>query len=460
MKEERLFQIIGEIDDDLVLEADPTMARVIASSAFQKKKTLRWALPAAAVVLMIALWQVWPKLQTQVPETAMAMTESAPSSTESASAQEAATEAIEMSDAARSAETTEAAKDVEMMAALPRVAIYDRLQNEGMGFGLLGYKSVEDLPSNGLYEMMAGVEQLPVYQKLESVGVDVMRRTAQNFAKSFGVDPKALQETIHYADKPNPEKGEEMTPEEEWTVASLELYGDEVRVQVDTALRATLSYWNEADLEASGVTLPVDINFAGRVSGDEFQAATEYLTAQYKESLGFLQPEFLLTGGDYNALGEQYYEILMYEGGDPLEAFLNAQLQPVHFTQVRGEKLLQGITSTSLAAMDLIGDYPILTESEAQEKLTAGDAMSNYGGGFPGVDHLAQTTIVYREGAKGIVLPYYEFTVEIPEEKWPDVREDGEMKYFDDIKAYAHFYLPAVRPEYLETVPAPERRGQ
>ena len=189
MKEERLFQIIGEIDDDLVLEADPTMARVITSSAFQKKKTLRWALPAAAVVLMIALWQVWPKLQTQVPETAMAMTESAPSSTESVSAQEAATEAIEMSDAARSAETTEAAKDVEMMAALPRVAIYDRLQNEGMGFGLLGYKSVEDLPSNGLYEMMAGVEQLPVYQKLESVGVDVMRRTAQNFAKSFGVDP-------------------------------------------------------------------------------------------------------------------------------------------------------------------------------------------------------------------------------------------------------------------------------
>ena len=58
-------------------------------------------------------------------------------------------------------------------------------------------------------------------------------------------------------------------------------------------------------------------------------------------------------------------------------------------------------------------------------------------------DTPAKVELVYRTGEReGYFLPYYRFYLELPS-----------MEEEDGLKTYGAFYVPAVRPEYLEGVP-------
>lgn len=115
-----------------------------------------------------------------------------------------------------------------------------------------------------------------------------------------------------------------------------------------------------------------------------------------------------------------------------------------------GELILWSIDS--LTEAEKMGDYPLLTEEEARDKLLEGEYLTTVPSEMPGEDHIVMTELVYRGGVtEEYFIPWYRFWVELTSSNSEGcVSETAEEL---GLRTFGAYYVPAVRDEYLAVKP-------
>ena len=94
-----------------------------------------------------------------------------------------------------------------------------------------------------------------------------------------------------------------------------------------------------------------------------------------------------------------------------------------------------------------LGNYPILEQERAGQLLSEGRYFTNVPGDFPGEDAVVLGDLVYRDDGSKIVIPYYRFLLELPENEEEEKEEKDNTE-----KQYGAYYVPAVEGEYLDNL--------
>lgn len=454
MNGERVYEILQQLDDDLIAAADPAVQKL--------QKPVRWKrlLPlAAAVVLVAAVWRLGglPPFGEREAEQESAMQ----AQTETASAQTEAVPEVMIGDAAEDSQTAADSETGEFAGGsllaeeLPKLAAAPIVQDGGGEF-YMGYRSAEDIPVFDFRLALIHTETLPVYRYPGGMLEDyhliadeaAMRQKAEEMARVFGLDPDTMDHNPTKIQNGDKETG---VTEEAQHLLDYTLMNDEVIVAVDPSLNASVLY---RDFEA-----PAPEEEVWRLSEAGQKEQGEKLAALLKSRFGWKNPVVVVRQSDVNFLGKTHYSMFVYESDpDPLQNLLNQQLKTA-----RGgytwEGSLDALHLNTWDAFDYAGDYPVRTEAEARAALAAGEHLSA-GPEFPGEAFIAQTELVYLDNHTDILMPYYVFYTEMPDERFPDIRSEGTENWQDDVKVYRSYVVPAVQAEFLEELPAREIRGQ
>ena len=103
--------------------------------------------------------------------------------------------------------------------------------------------------------------------------------------------------------------------------------------------------------------------------------------------------------------------------------------------------------NNGLLSAEKLGDYPVITAAEAEERLSAGNYQTSVPAAFSGEESIGRVELVYRTGrSEEILMPYYRFYVLLPESVYGADDEEG-------LKTYGAYYVPAVAEEYIADMP-------
>lgn len=202
---------------------------------------------------------------------------------------------------------------------------------------------------------------------------------------------------------------------------------------------------------SSPVPLPEEYHFDYRSTYEEMTAAGEYLMEEYKGLLNMENPVLNINGGSLDPEGAPRFSCDVYEGAGTLtQQMLNVQFNTVRFSP-DGEGNLNEIYITRFDLWDKLGDYPIYTEEEALQKLEEGGYIAPAAEEFSSDMKIEKTDLVYRSVEDVTIMPYYRFfvgyVVQI-EGAFPHDPNNSRIE-----KMYGIYYVPAVREEYIETMP-------
>ena len=90
----------------------------------------------------------------------------------------------------------------------------------------------------------------------------------------------------------------------------------------------------------------------------------------------------------------------------------------------------------------VIGNYPLVEQDLAKQWLDEGRYFTKAPGDFPGQDAVIKGELLYRDDGSRLMIPYYRFWVELPQEETKAKEQ----------KCYGAFYVPAVETEYLDNL--------
>lgn len=94
-----------------------------------------------------------------------------------------------------------------------------------------------------------------------------------------------------------------------------------------------------------------------------------------------------------------------------------------------------------------LGEYPILTPEEAQAQLLAGHFLTTAPEKVVTKDSVRRVELCYRTGGfETLYMPWYRFYVELPN----SASSTG-------LRTFGAYYVPAVRPEYLDKKAVPSQ---
>ena len=324
---------------------------------------------------------------------------------------------------------------------LPRIEI-PAYHVDGMGFeGLLCYSEAE-LENGNPWQADWALDTLPVYQNgcFDPSGMGMpygldeveMTELLTNAADVLDLEILATQSDTNTAK----------------TTDGTILPGNavyQIRANTDNGnltVRAdgTLLYMLPDD-----TTLPEAYHFTYRnTSADEANAVMEYLLECYAAFLRFPHPVTVLQG-DYTFDGAYIRRYLAYNAGaDHTENLLNYCFQYVRFSPNDDGNLASVALYDGLIKAEKIGDYPLISVAEAQEKLLAGQYQTSVPDVVPQAEDIARIEVVYRTGSQEeLLLPYYRFYVELHDtDRWYMIQDD-------QLKCYGAYYVPAIQEQYI-----------
>lgn len=172
-------------------------------------------------------------------------------------------------------------------------------------------------------------------------------------------------------------------------------------------------------------------------------AAAEYLKTEYKDFIGFENPQVNIHGGGYNIYARQMYYIEFFDaGGNDTEQIINYNFNRAAFyCDDEGNLTMARIYQPDLSKK--VGDYPIISLAQAGEMLSKGNYLTSVPYEMPGPEYVRKVELIYRRGElEEYYMPYYRFYAELPEEE----RENG-------LKDYGAYYVPAVESTYISNMP-------
>lgn len=420
MKEERIVEILGMVDEKYVEEAAPVPRR---------KKLYEWGKWVVVAACVIAVsWFVCNKLyilhlrsitgpnetlMTEVTQTPAPIMEVTPTPT------------------------------LEQAPSMPtqKPIMEGELSEDGLPFlmaeidlGDMGYEAVavydiSEFGSRNPWTQEVELETLPVYRNLAWVkggsGVQVWYSAEELYAKAeevalllnteiisveYGMIPKDLE---MFFEKEGPNDIKVQT-----SLGSIEINGNgKVRIGFEPAL-----------------TLPVE--------------TTQYLLEQFAV---LWTGEYIVdTWEKYYDSGEVIKEYEAFKEGDYLEEqILNYNFARIRFWKNWENKLSSIDFGNQLDCTELLGRYPIISWEAAQDLLLNGAYVTS----VPEIrlhermvqeEHIAKVELVYHHSALDkVFMPYYRFYLELT--------EDSDMA--EGLKSYGAFYVPAVSGEYLVNFP-------
>lgn len=292
------------------------------------------------------------------------------------------------------------------------------------GWGYEGYMAydIADLVSANPWREGAEVATLPVYQNVslrESNAplLNEMQAVLSETASRLSLDTSEF-ENGHVEDD-----GVEIT---------LVGKSDAVHISVDTSLGVTVHF-------KEGVVLPSDYHFSHYSTYQEMCAVADYLQHEYRTLIAFADPQVNIYGGNYTIYGDQGYHLEFFNNA----ATLTEALQNYHFERVGfycdDEGRLSFIRLFRYDLSKKMGDYPLITASEAKQALLRGEYITSVPHDLTGEETVAKVELIYRTGRnEKYYLPYYRFYVEIP--------DSGNRA---PLKEYGTYYVPAVQARYL-----------
>lgn len=177
------------------------------------------------------------------------------------------------------------------------------------------------------------------------------------------------------------------------------------------------------------------------------EKALTYFTKKYADLLGFKQPTPVLTS-TFAFSGEQSYHYVVYEGADTAaERVLNYACRYAVFYPDENGKLNAIRIYNALAAAEKLGNYPIISSTQAYKLLLEGYHVNTHLKDRPVTKDtvIHKQTLVYRATTDdATILPYYVFYVEDP------------TTYYgiaEGLIAYNAYYVPAVDRKYIKSIP-------
>ena len=319
-----------------------------------------------------------------------------------------------------------------LSARLPKLPV--SLGTVGIGYGFEGYwiRDISDLKNTSPVSTDAAPSRLPVFRN-PAGGYPVRDATEEYRAKML-----TLSRTIEGRLVRNTEKMTETWTESDGRITPLTLLAkgsDDVEIRVDQFMTAEIWYPSR-DPKGEDYPLP-------RTYEETYQLAVKLLK-EYRDLLGFAEPQICITGGDYDKDGKQFYDISIYDAtGSNTDHLLQFFCRRANFyCNTDGEPWLIRMLCSDLS--DEVGNYPIITAQQAQKLLVKGHCISSCPYEMPGEKYIRKVELIYRCGIYDeYFMPYYRFYVELPEDSLPAELQDGE---FSNVGAY---YVPAVEEEYL-----------
>ncbi len=317
-----------------------------------------------------------------------------------------------------------------------------------MGFeGYMAY-DVSELVNGNPWNEEAELSVLPVFKNTLShdehgyifyhVDIEGMRELLLDVAGRLGLEPDALEITQKAVKKRAGEEsrsagGEGLEGYASPVIVTAEADGVKLSVQQDMTVTVEFD---------PRIALPEGYDFKYYAPYEAYLQIAEYLRTEYRDFIAFDEPELNLHGGDYNIYFEQKYDIEFFDGsGDITERIVNYNFNRVAFYgDGEGKLWLMRVWQPDLSCK--MGDYPIITRSEAQELLLNGNFITTVYADFPREEYIAKAELVYRTDMyEEYFMPYYRFYVELPE-----LEENG-------LKTYGAYYVPAVEERYLSNMP-------
>lgn len=411
MKNEKLLDAIGQIDEKLISDAvsDTTTYKIEKLQRNfllnKKRQWLKWGLMAAAclAVAVTAYFQLIHR-NTQA--------------------------------------------ELESDGNLPILTISEN-NSEAMGFeGYMAYDISELVNANPWNESMP-LSALPVFENplsydeyyiVSGADFDAMKAFLTDVSERLGMDAASLAITDNTPDENRKavilEKMGGDVPEGYFNPTQVMVKTSDIEIVVETDMTATISF-------EPAIPLPEQYHFTHFSSYEDMNAVAEYLKNQYGNLIDIDNPQVNIHGGDYDIYLRQGYRIEFFDaGGSTTEQIVNYNFNRVAFyCDDSGELFLARVFQPDLSRKT--GDYPIISSAEARELLLAGNYITTVPYAMPGETYIAKTELVYRTGKyEKYYMPYYRFYVELPEKE----REGG-------LKTYGAYYVPAVEGSFISNMP-------
>lgn len=333
---------------------------------------------------------------------------------------------------------------------LPMLTISDDLA----GRGYEGYmaNNISEIINANPWKKSSKISFLPVYENVLSydenfiawgADVDKMRELLLDVAHRLGIDTNNVIITDNSPDEQTKqmmteklENGGGTVPEGYFDPTALTIKTDEMEIQVDQSMTATVFF-------DPPVSLPDKYNFNHYAPRKDIAAVAEYLKKEYSEFIGIENPQINIYGGDYTIYGEQGYSIGFFDDrGNAIEQIINYNFNRVTFhCDDNGDLFIARIYQPDLSKK--LGDYPIISVKQAEELLLNGNYITSVPYEVEQAKYIKKVELIYRAGNYDeVFMPYYRFYVELPEEK----RDVG-------LKTYGAYYVPAVESSYISNMP-------
>lgn len=197
-------------------------------------------------------------------------------------------------------------------------------------------------------------------------------------------------------------------------------------------------------LPDGGQALPDGYTFSHRGTTDaQAEAILAYLANAYQDLLRFEAPQ-AVSSGDYTLTGEFTRSYCLYDAaGDDLSDILNYHFRSARFGANDSGELFSFRVEDGLLLAEKIGEYPVISVTEATQLLAGGHYQTSVPTEFPGTQYIGKVELAYRTGSlEEVLLPYYRFYVELPEEE-SDI----------GLNTYGIYYVPAIAEEYIANMP-------
>lgn len=393
MKAEKLFAAMGDIEDDFIQEADTETIRIIGATdrkiwMINRKPWLinRWLWAAVIACLFVTLAGSFVINETSIKS--------------------------------------------DQYAHLPILSLTSADSDAYGGWGYFAY-DVNELADGNPWTKAMKIETLPVFQRqieYDGAGVPSQGLTAAVMKDAIQIMADKMNLTVDTIEVKTFKNGND---ESEPISVSAQCGDITIVATTDGAIDI---YFNK------GVSIPEEYQFGNpSITNQQAEAGINYLVDQFAYLLPLTSPTISLLC-DYNIYGEKDLTYTVFEGdGDITQQILNYNFNQITFEPaLEKENVLAKIHMANTDLSEKIGDYPLMSYKKAQRLLIKGNYLSD-GSQFPGKKYIKAVELVYRNGLSDqILMPYYQFYVELPEEEF----ENG-------LKAYSHFYVPAIPGKYI-----------
>lgn len=397
MKNEKLLDVIGKIDDNLISGA-------VSDTKVKKKSAwIKWGAVAACFALMIF----------------------------------AGTRLLPQDEPGRNSD-------------LPMLSIS---KNTSEGWGYEGYMAhdISELINANPWNEDFEISTLPVYQNpltydanfiASGADFDKMQEFILDVAGRLGLDTNNLTITDNALDEESQQKIIEKfqivgdtVPDRYFEPTKLIIEEDGLKIEVDQSMIATVSF-------DSAASLPEEYNLKRFASYEDNIAVAEYLKIEYADVIGIENPQTNIYGGEYNIYNQQMYFIGFFDAsGSEIEQLINYNFNQVTFSCDDEGKLWARIYQPDLSVK--IGDYPIINSEQAKDLLLNGNYITSVPYDISGEKFIKKVELIYRTGEREeYFMPYYCFYVDLPEQEM----DNG-------LKTYGVYYVPAVDSSYISNIP-------